>query len=245
MFKPLSFLQPRGKLKFLFLESHGLRSHLSALRWASGRLRKSDAANLSKEQRRLVTEIYSHTRMLTTAMQSMLLVGRLEEQDYREKPEELDAALLLRSLLDSNDYQGMEWVFSCTEKLPVRCDATLLQAILVDVLTLCMEAAQMQKKIFINAHREQQEIHIRFYAVWELPILGTGPQSNAATSDRLLGGTPGLMLSLASAIAAALHGTVVLEEVATEEDDLIVDGTVERGASAAAEYRIAVVLPAA
>lgn len=244
MFKNFSFLQSRGKLKLLFLGSHGLRSHLSALRWASSRLRKTED-NLTKEQRKLAGEIYTHTRVLTTALNSMLLIGRLEEKDYKGRSEDISLTEALQSLTQDAEYQEMEWVISCGEAIRLRCDANLLRAMLVNLFTLSMEATQKPKKVFVNAHRENDKAYVRFYAVWELPLLAAPLAEEGPVRNRLLGGTPGLMLSLAAELASYIGGTVELEEIATEEDDLILDGTVERGPNAAGEYRIAVSLPSA
>jgi K+-sensing histidine kinase KdpD len=99
-------------MQFLFLASHGLRSNLSALRWASGRLLKS-SGNQSKEQKHLAQEIYDHTRILTTAFNAMLILGRLEEKELEMKKKELLLLPLLESLRADVQAKPLEWVIEC------------------------------------------------------------------------------------------------------------------------------------
>ncbi len=229
----------RGRMKVFFLQNHGFRTHLSTIRWAAGRLLKT-SATLSREQRKLVQEIQSHTRILTSAFNAMVLLGRLEERDYRLHRTAFDAGTLLESVHEQCTAGALEWKLSA---LPVEMlsDRLIVEHILLSIFYLCEEAARGTCQVQMELRPDGGTLDIRWYAAWDLPVL-TNLTSSHDERQRL-GGTPGLMLSLATALAPFVGGTVELEEIALQEEDLITDGTVERDDGVASDYRLSLTLP--
>lgn len=236
--KLFSHLTPR-KLPYLFVASHGLRTHLSALRWAAGRLRRS-AGPLTREQKHLVTEIYSHTRVLTTAINAMFILGRLEEKEYKVRPEVLSLCALLQELPHESAQHDVRWEVTCPDQAETFADRMILSAILSNLFILCIEATTEPRHVLVSVREEPGSLVARFSASWSMPFVTT---DDSRTGGKTLGGTPGLVLSLATELAAAIGGSVFLEEVGVDEEDLVLDGTVERGNTTVGESIIALRLP--
>jgi hypothetical protein len=241
MLESFSFLPSRRRTNILFLAGHGLRTQLSTLRWASSRLRKS-SATLTKEQRHLAEEIYDHTRILTTAMNAMLLLNRLEGREYAPRPETIDLLPVLQAAGGAQEHPSAEWTFSCEPGVAVRADRSVLDHLFACLGVLCVQATTEPRKIFVSVQAGDRSVQLHMHARWELPLLVPGAADPGDAS--ILGGTPGLMLSMAREMARFLQGSVELEEIPSEDGDLVTDGTVERvSAHPPAEYRISVTLP--
>lgn len=216
--------------KFSFLASHGLRSPLSSIRWACGRLRKSSTGSLNDEQRELVQEIHANAKILTTVLGSMQLLGKLEDHSYRLKKESIRISDMLTSLTHGLEHpRDVEWNVDCPEELSVLTDGPILESILVNLLTVCMEAGIDPKETHIAATRTGESVAVSLHAQLELPFLHSG-DDKGDDAARLVGGVPGLMLCLASAMAQFLKGKVQLHEV---------EGTpkIRRSGSGVSSYR--------
>ncbi|MEK7218616.1 MAG: histidine kinase dimerization/phospho-acceptor domain-containing protein [Patescibacteria group bacterium] len=232
-------------MKVLFLQSHGLRSPLTAIRWACGRLRKQSTGPLSREQRYLVDHIYVNTRKLTTALESMLLLARLEERGQGKEIKEL----CVKELFDRvktvlSPPSDVTWHIQAPH-VHFTADRTLMDAILKDIFTIFIDAPQPGgHAVFIDVSSAKGELVFRFRSSFLLPGASASEALEYALVQpaKVIGGVPGLMLAMAQAVARHLNGSVELEEVVTGE--FITDGTVELGESTADEHRIVVRIPA-
>ena len=203
---------------FSFLASHGLRSPLSAIRWACGRLRKTSTGDLNKEQRELVEEIHANAKTLTTVLGSMQLLGKLEDRTYKIKHEEVALANLLLSLTHGLEHaRAVEWKVSCPADMHVNVDGPVLESILVNLLTVCMESCAEPRAVSIDVTQDNGDTLIHLFAALELPFLYASAAEDKREVSRLVGGIPGLMLCLSSAMAQFLHGGVALHEATLVE----------------------------
>lgn len=197
---------------FSFLASHGLRSPLSAIRWACGRLRKSATGSLNPEQKGLIEEIHANAKVLTTVLGSMQLLGKLEDRTYKVKNDDLQLSDVLVSLSHGLEHpREMQWHVRCPAELRVRTDGPVLESILVNLLSVCTEAGMGERKACIRGDLREEAPVISIFAPLELPFLHSPDRSGSEVS-RLVGGIPGLMLCLANSMAHFLGGAVTLRE---------------------------------
>ena len=202
-----------GPAKFSFLASHGLRSPLSAIRWACGRLSKATTGTLNAEQEELVSEIHANAKVLTTVLGSMQLLGKLEDRSYRLKHEQIVLHDMLLALTHCIEHpRAVDWHIDCAGEPQVMTDGPILECILVNILTVCMETGIGEKRIAIRA-RSNGDVTIRVFSPLELPFLHVDDGKSAEEKIRMIGGVPGLMLCLAKAMAQFLKGDVDLREV--------------------------------
>ncbi|MFA6039014.1 MAG: histidine kinase dimerization/phospho-acceptor domain-containing protein [Candidatus Peribacteraceae bacterium] len=232
-------------MKVLFLESHGLRSPLTAIRWACGRLRKESTGVLSKEQRYLVDHIYLNTKKLTTALESMLLLARIGERGAEKAVQELCVKDLFdRTRTALNPPADVTWHIHAPH-YHFTADRILLDMLLKDIFTIFLETpAPGGRAVFIDVASANGEVSFRFRSSFLLPVGSVDDARGDASGEgsKVIGGIPGLMLSMAQALAVHIKGSVELEEVVTGE--FIADGTVELGENAADEHRIVLRIPA-
>lgn len=206
-----------GPAQYSFIASHGMRSPLSAIRWACGRLRKSATGSLNDEQRELVDEIHANAKILTTVLGSMQLLGKLEDRTYKVKGDNLLLCDMLTSLTHGIEHpREISWSLHCPADLVVRTDGPILESILVNLLTVCTEAGVGARQVYLRAEGGESRCTMSLFSSLELPFLAAGKQDEEEVS-RLVGGIPGLMLCLASAMAQFLGGAVTLHESTAAE----------------------------
>jgi signal transduction histidine kinase len=230
----------QGLMKYLFLESHGLRSPLTAIRWACGRLRKESSGSLNPEQQRLVQHIYSNTRILTAALESMLLLAKLEDQGIPYREQEVCSQDIIDAALEKvGRSNGIRWVINAVHA-HFSTDREFLEVILKDILTVFSESSdRTDRVVFLDAEQAEDGILFSFRSALLLPSL-QGDLQETGHATKIIGGIPGLMLSLANELAKHLKGNVEMEDVITGE--FISDGTVELE-ERADEQRLILFLP--
>ena len=204
----------RQSVEFLFLASHGLLSPISAIRWGCNRLTRSDARNLSDEQRDLVSHIHRNARTLTRLFGSMLLLARNEDQTYTMRPEKLELADLLAA-------EKKEWELHehgtvhlhCPPGLKAHVDSAILESVLQNLFAVFAEGTDESRKLSIDAEEEADNVRISFTGSLELPFLQSVRTLDRSAETRpVVGGTPGLLLSLAQSLLAFIEGEIAMSE---------------------------------
>ncbi len=236
-------VQAQDVMKVLFLESHGLRSPLTAIRWACGRLRRGAGGSLTKEQMHLVDHVYDNTKVLTTALESMLLITKMEERSFALHMQDVCITDLLHSARESIGMPSHLKLHVHAPRIYLHGDRHLLELIFRVILSIFLEQPRgTELKIFIEGSMQQRTMVWTFRSSFLLPVLAArGEGDSSGPQQRAVGGIPGLMLSLAHELAKAVRGTVELEEVITGE--FVTDGTVEVGRDAADMHRIVFSMP--
>ena len=239
----LSSLTSRETMKFLFLASHGLRTPLSAIRWGCGRLRKM-RKDRTPEEHHVIDQIHHNARKLTTVLGSMLTLAKLEEEAYRMKEEAILLCELIQHSADTLEFEGEpQWDIRCPGELTVMADRALLETIVRDLLWLCAESTRPERATMIRAEASDGALDISFYAALELPFLNPGASGLEDELSTVIGGTPGLLLSLTGALAKFLDGTVELTRVDPLELKTLQEEGVETEEIRDDEYRITLRLP--
>jgi K+-sensing histidine kinase KdpD len=211
-------------VEFLFLASHGLLSPISAIRWGCNRLKRTDTKKLSKEQRDILDHIYGNARVLSKLFASMLLLARNEDRTYplREEPVAIKP-LLQAGARDWEELSKGTVHLKEVGMLKARTDGGILETIIQNVFTVFAEASTEPKSLHISGVMGDDGLaEIVFESTMELPFLqSVRTIDNLSESKPIVGGTPGLMLSLSHALVGFLDGTLEMRE-ATEDSYVIV-----------------------
>ena len=218
-----SSVPTKQSVEFLFLASHGLLSPIAAIRWACNRLKRSDTRSLTLEQQELVTHIHSNAKVLSKLFGSMLLLARNEDQTYSVRPEAISIVeLLAGEAKEWEEQEGGRTSLACAPHLKVRADSALLDVILQNLFAVFAEASRTPRVLAIEAQQDDERVNISFTSAMELPFL-----QSVRTVDRLsetrpvVGGTPGLLLSLAHSLISFLDGTLTMREVDADTYSII------------------------
>jgi len=230
------------RMKFLFLESHGLRTPITAIRWACGRLRKIGAGKFAPDELRLVDQIQLHAKKLSSALESLLLLAKVEDGSQPRETQDICLPSLLSAVGEKVDLgDGVRWNVR-SEHIHLKAEREILELILRDIGTVFQESPEDVKDVSLDVVREPKGVAIAFQSSWSLPLLqDMGDGRRDAKLIQRVGGIPGLMLSLSQALAEHVPATVDLEEVITGE--FISDGTVELAPGSSDEHRIVVTIP--
>jgi light-regulated signal transduction histidine kinase (bacteriophytochrome) len=229
-------------MKYLFLQSHGMRSPLTAIRWASNRLRKKALGNLNAEQQRLVSHIHDNAKKLSVVLDSMFLLAQAEDQ--RVLPEKQE--ICLRDLIHEETERsggggGVRWKLRVPH-LHVLAHREVLEAIIRNLCAVYSEQTDDAKRaVFVDVETDQGFLLLGFRSALLLPILEDGSGRSEAQDVKVIGGLQGVMLSLSDELAGYLGGRVEMEEVITGE--FVEDGTVELENDGSDEQRVLLRLP--
>lgn len=201
-------------MKFLFLASHGLLSPIAGIRWGCGRLRRTDTQNLSEEQKKLLEHVYTNAKRLSKVFGSMILLARNEDGTYVPREETITLSDMLET--DARDRDGgaeLTVTVECDADLAVRCDRPLLETVIQDVASVIGEAAAEPRTLAVRAVAEGDRVAVSFESALELSFLQSVQSGSAKPEVRMVvGGTPGLLLSLSNALAGFMGGSVEMTE---------------------------------
>lgn len=205
---------PPPSVEFLFLASHGLLSPISAIRWGCNRLQRTDTKKLSKEQKDLLEHIYANARVLSKLFGSMLLLARNEDQTYEVHTEPVALFPLLQS--EAREWEEQEEgkvVLDGDASLSITTDSAILEAVLQNIFAVCSEAMQTPKSIRIECQGDGDEVLVVCTGKMELPFLNqVQTLENLSESRPIVGGTPGLLLSLSQALIGFVGGSLSMHE---------------------------------
>lgn len=215
----LSSAKPAQDLRFLVLAGHGLQTPLSSIRWGVQRLRKTDTKQLSKQQKHLIDSIDGNARTLSRVLSSMLLLARNEEHTYTLGSDDIGLAGFFKQLAQEAKEEGIALAVSVPATLTLTADPHMFSTVMENLLSVFSESASAPKKVKLSASRTGTDIHIVCETAMEFPLLsGDGTQD----VNKLVGGTSGLMLSLAHSLVGFLDGDLVMTSLGKDRYKLTV-----------------------
>src|SRR3989344_6571698 len=112
--KPMSSALRRSRkrrLSSLFLKSHGLRDPLTAIVWGSNCLRHAEDRMMTQAQQRYFSQnVYLHSKILSSMVESIVLLSEQEEGMQRAKETSICLADFLHHITDDfESLQGGYW----------------------------------------------------------------------------------------------------------------------------------------
>lgn len=199
-------------VEFLVLASHALQTPLSGIRWGLSRLHKSEKDSWTQEQKKLLAHIDADAHTLSRLLQSLILVTRAGDSQYVAQPQSVDLSVLLDALVAKAKAEGSTLIVAKSDVANVLVDMQLLEGILQNLLGVFLEAQADNQSIQVSLSSESGMTSIHFDAPLEFPLIDSDSVAGShVQTGQIVGGTAGLMLSMAQALAQVMHGTVEME----------------------------------
>lgn len=197
----------------LFLASHGLQTPLSAIRWGCGRLRRM-CAQLSGEQTQLVDSIQAQAKLLSDMFNALLLLAKFDDGALEVRLQDI----YLRDYLTAPALQdcagGVSLQVSCDDDARLRIDRTVFDGIMRALVVAVVTGRKGDGPVSVEvtfSHNPSVCI-LTFAAPLELSLVEEPGREMRESDARMVGGTPGVMLAVASSLATALGGTLEVTE---------------------------------
>ncbi len=209
----VSSAAPRQHMvEFLVLASHALQTPLSGIRWGLSRLHKSEKDSWTQDQKKLLSHIDADARTLSRLLQSLILVTRAADPAYVAQPESVDLAVSIAGIVGKAKEEGTTITIDVGDMPNVYVDPLLLDGILQNLLGVFVEAQVEDKSIGVSLSAAESMVTVHFDAPLEFPLINSDTVVGSdSQSGQIVGGTPGLMLSMAQTLAQVLQGTVEME----------------------------------
>ena len=102
------------KTDFISFTSHQLRTPLTVMNWNTEMLRNGDAGELTREQKRYLTEIERGEKRMVQLINSLLNISRLESEKIKIEPKPTDILLLISNAI--SDLSSCANAKNCTIK---------------------------------------------------------------------------------------------------------------------------------
>lgn len=147
-----------AKSEFMSLASHQLRTPLTAIRWALGRLERTVAERLSSEEMLLLRRARASATTMADTIKTMLAISQLEAGIHALKPSEVPLRAFLEELRQSVQepclIKGIALTAECREDIVLRTDADILREILSNLLGNAFKYTPAGGRIAIRTRRE-------------------------------------------------------------------------------------------
>lgn len=128
-----------AKSEFMSLASHQLRTPLTSVRWAIGRLHKLLLPRLTDAEARLFTTSKSAIAHMADSIDTMLQISRVEAGKITPRAAAVDVGALLRKLVESRRDDAAKAGLAVTVDdgggIAVETDARMLEEIVVNLLS--------------------------------------------------------------------------------------------------------------
>ncbi len=139
------------KTDFISFASHQLRTPLTVIKWNTEMLRNGDAGELTKEQKRHLTEIERGEKRMALLISSLLNISRLESGKIKVEPKSVDIVELISGVVAEISLfakaKNCSIVFSKPQQPPplISIDAALFKQILANLLSNATHYSKSEK----------------------------------------------------------------------------------------------------
>jgi signal transduction histidine kinase len=206
----------QGK-SMVFLASHGLQTPLSAIRWGIGRL-KHMSKGLSPEQAAIVDGVHGQAKLLSQMFDSLLLLAKVDEgTPWQRKKEDIYLRDFFLTLEETKNLPpDLTLALDCADDLRLRIDRKIFDGIVHALLIVASTGARMPKQalpVKVEIDTDEELCTITFAAPLQLSLVEDVEMGTVDPDARMIvGGVPGLMLSVASSLSNAIGGHVDVAE---------------------------------
>ncbi len=204
---------PVSSMKMMFVASHGLQTPLSAIRWGSSRLKKTNTGAFTQEQAHLIDGIAENAKTLSRMLDTMLILAKVEEGSYQANPQKIYLQDFLASFTQKFELPKDFAVDlrASDDDILLMVDRGILETIVQALMIAVVSSAQPSTRIAVHCMEDAGTIRIEMHCPLQLSLLSS---VRAGTDDQqlhqLVGGPTGLMLSIAHSLAHCLAGSVEL-----------------------------------
>ncbi|MDO8648757.1 MAG: histidine kinase dimerization/phospho-acceptor domain-containing protein [Candidatus Peregrinibacteria bacterium] len=212
MTKRVQARAPERGIDFLFIASHGLMTPISAIRWGCNRLQRS-GGKLSEEQKRLIEHLHTNAKTLSHVFDSMLFLARVEDGTYPTKTESVDLQEFLQSNHIEKAFVG-PLKLTCPPGCSVKTDRGIFEVIFSNIFAVFSDARLKNGALKVTVEEGEGRVEVSFESKMQLAFLQSVRTVQASAEKRpVVGGTPGLRLSLVQSLLWFLDGTLAMREV--------------------------------
>lgn len=170
----------------------------------------------------MIEEIHANAKILSMVLGSMQLLGKLEDKSYKIKSEQLQLCDMITSIAHGMDHpREAKWTIVCPPTLSVLVDGPLLESIILNLITVCLESGTEDKQVLVRADEAADGTRITLFSALELPFVHAEQTGAEGEVSHLVGGVPGLMLFLSNTMARFLGGKVELKEVDEQDAEML------------------------
>lgn len=220
--------------QMLFLVGHGLQTPLSAIRWGCSRLRKM-SKGLSKEQQHVLGSIQSQAKVLSGMVNALLLVARVEDGTYDSRQQDIYLHDFLKSFGPFKEmFPGKTSRVTCPKDFRIRTDRGVLESLLEAVSVVIGTASDQHKGLRIQVKEEGRNFTMHFLPEIELSLLRDASSLSGDAAGHMVGGAPGLMLSVISSLSGYLGGFIQVKNHGDAHHVLVLQLPVRHAASSSA-----------
>lgn len=152
-----------SKSQFVSLAAHELRSPLSNVRWYSESAMKEKTKNTKLSE--YITQIYTSAIRMTSIVNMLLNVSKVELGKLAQTPEEIDLMQLIKNSVDSFKPNMKLKKIKLTEKyqdiaVPAYIDPNLVRIIIDNIIQNAIKYSKTNGKISVTAEKTRDLIHV-------------------------------------------------------------------------------------
>lgn len=156
----------RAKTEFVSLASHQLRTPLSAINWYTEMLLGGDAGNITKKQKDYLSEVYNGSKRMSSLVNALLNVSRIELGAFSIKPEPTKIKDIVVSVLKELKPMivagGIKVSSRFDKKIPtIKLDRKLIRIVLQNILSNAVKYSKSKGSIRVGVKRSNDSIIIR------------------------------------------------------------------------------------
>ncbi len=196
--------------QMLFLAGHGLQTPLSAIRWGCSRLGKTARKKMNAEECRLLDGIQHEARLLSGMLNALLLVAKTEEGTFSAREQDIYLRDFLTSFSPLRDLAGGKTPrIACPKDLRIRADRAVLETVFQAIVVILESSGPLTGGVRVKVDEKDGECFVHILPPIELSFLREVPLSvQLQDSPQLVGGAPGLMLSILMSLCGILRGGI-------------------------------------
>lgn len=156
----------RAKTEFVSLASHQLRTPLTAIGWCAEMLKDGKFGALNEGQKEYIEKIYKSNARMTTLINALLNVSRLELGTFIIEPARADIAKIAKSVVGeiAPDIKGKKIKFNMNfgKKLPkkIKLDINLTRIIIQNLLTNAVKYTPKGGSVFLKINKNKKDFII-------------------------------------------------------------------------------------
>lgn len=150
------------KSDFISIASHQLRTPISAMRWLLDMLIAGDVGRISPKQKGFLTDLYASVARMTSLIDDLLNISRIESGRANPKFEEISTADFVKSLVREfkpmADAQHINFKFSIDKSATVfRSDSMLAHQVISNLLSNAFKYTPKKGSVMLNVNVDGPE----------------------------------------------------------------------------------------
>jgi PAS domain S-box-containing protein len=153
-----------AKSEFMSLASHQLRTPLTSVRWAIGRLAKLLKGRLDENEAKLIASAKDAVMHMASSIDTMLTISRIESGKVTIKREQLSLPPVLEAVMRqeraSIGAKGLQMTVDCNIDSPIETDASFLTEILANLLNNAVKYTPAGGRIAIRCSKQEKMARI-------------------------------------------------------------------------------------